>query len=121
MFFKEAKQLLNLGKSESQDFDAQIADATITMIQYIFLSIRNRIEKYESIGKLYQNTKAETLEIQLHERLIILLIAVLEIIEELFEDADADKLFVRMINDETVFDRIKLLLQPLQNDFKKAA
>lgn len=121
VFFKEAKQLLNLGKSESQDFDAQVADATITMIQYIFLSIRNRIEKYESIGKIYQNTKAETLEIQLHERLILLLIAVLEIIEELFENADADKLFAKIINDETVFDRIKLLLYTKQNNFKQAA
>ncbi len=121
VFFKEAKQLLDLGKSESQDFDAQVADATITMTQYIFLSIRNRIEKYESIGKIYKNTKAETLEMQLHERLILLLIAILEIIEELFENADVDKLFVRMINDETVFDRIKLLLHPIQNNFKQAA
>ena len=112
---------MNLGKSESQDFDAQIADATISMTQYIFLSIRNRIEKYESLGKLYEHTKAETLELQLHERLILLLIAVLQIIEELFEDADADKLFERMINDETVFNRIKLLLKPLQNDFNQAA
>jgi len=84
VFFKEAKQLLNLGKNESQDFDAQIADTTITMIQYIFLAVRNRIDKYESLGKIYENTKAETLEIKLHDRLILLLIAVIEIIEELF-------------------------------------
>lgn len=121
VFFKEAKQLLNLGKSESQDFDAQIADVTIIMIQYIFLSIGNRIEKYESIGKMYKNTKAETLELQLHQRLILLLIAVLEIIEELFESADVDKLFVKIINNKTVFDRLKLLLKPVQNNSKKVA
>lgn len=121
VFFKEAKQLLNLGKSESQDFDAQIADTTITMIQYIFLAVRNRIEKYESIGELYENTKAETLELKLHERFILLLIAVIEIIGELFEDTDIDKLFVKIINDENVFGRIKLLIAPCKNNFNKAA
>jgi hypothetical protein len=32
VFFKEAKQLLNLGGCQSNDFDAQIADTTISMI-----------------------------------------------------------------------------------------
>ncbi|MCF8380864.1 MAG: transposase [Bacteroidales bacterium] len=32
VFFKEAKQLLGLGRCQSTDFDAQIADTTITMI-----------------------------------------------------------------------------------------
>jgi len=121
VFFKEAKQLLNLGKSESQDFDAQIADATITMIQYIFLAIRNRIEKYESIGKLYENTKADMLELRLHDRLILLLIAVIEIIEEIFEDTDEEKLFIKMINNETTFERIILLLKQQEINYKKVA
>lgn len=120
VFFKEAKQLLNLGKSESQDFDAQIADATITMIQYIFLAIKNRIEKYESIGKLYENTKADMLELRLHERLILLLIAIIEIIEELFEQFDIEKLFSKIINNEAAFERIMLLLKQPENSYKKS-
>ena len=120
VFFKEAKQFLNLGKTESQDFDAQIADTTITMIQYIFLAVRKRIDKYESIGKLYENTKAEILDTKLHERLILLLVAIIEIIREIFEDADEEKLFIKMINDETTFERIKLLVNPTQT-YKKAA
>ncbi len=115
VFFKETKQLLNLGKSESQDFDAQIADATITMIQYIFLLIRHRVDKYESIGKLYENTKAETLEIKLHDRLILLLIVIINIIEELFEGAEMEKLFVKIINDESAFEKIKLLIMQPKN------
>ena len=121
VFFKEAKQLLDLGKSESQDFDAQIADTTITMIQYIFLTVRNRIEKYESIGKLFENTKAETLEIKLHERLILLLIAIIEIVEELFEDADIEKLFTKIINNENAFEKIKLLILQHKKEIKFAA
>ncbi len=121
VFFKETKQMLNLGKSQSNDFDAQIADTTITMIQYIFLFFFNRIDKYESIGKLYENSKAETLEIKLHERLIILLIAVIEIIEDLFEDVDRDQVFFKMINDEQAFEKIKLLLCPTKNELEIAA
>lgn len=34
VFFKEAKQHLQLGKSQSRDFDAQITDIIVSMIQY---------------------------------------------------------------------------------------
>ncbi len=121
VFFKESKQLLNLGKNKSSDFDGQIADTTITMIQYIFLALRNRMEKYESLGKLYENTKAETLDIKLHQRLIIALIAIIKIIEDLFKDADTDKVLTKIINDEQVFEKLKPLLFPDQNKLEKAA
>ena len=113
--------MLNLGKSESQDFDAQVADATIVMIQYIFLILRKRVDKYESIGKLYENTKAETLDTKLHDRLILLLIAIIKIIEELFEDADTDKLFIKLINDERTFEKIKLLILQPKNELQEVA
>jgi len=112
VFFKESKQLLNLGKSQSNDFDAQIADTTIVMIQYIFLTLRHRVDKYESIGRIYKNTKAEILETRLHERLILLLIAIIGVIKDIFEEADIDELFVKMINDEQIFDKIKLFIKP---------
>lgn len=121
VFFKETKQLLNLGKSQSNDFDAQIADTTITMIQYMFLALRKRIDKYESIGQLYRNTKAETLDLKLHERLIMLLFAVLEIIKDLFEDSDSEKIFIKLINDEHTFEKIKILLNMSQDEQEKAA
>ena len=60
---------MGLGKSQSVDFNAQIADTTIVMIQHIFLSIKNAIEKYETLGKLFEGTKAECLETKLHDRL----------------------------------------------------
>ena len=39
VFFMEAKQLRGLGICQSNDFDAQIADTTITMIQHILLAL----------------------------------------------------------------------------------
>ena len=49
-----------------------------------------------------------------------ILVAIIEIIREIFEDADEEKLFIKMINDETIFERIKLLVNPTQT-YKKAA
>jgi predicted nucleic acid-binding Zn finger protein len=44
VFFKDAKQLLGLGRCQSNDFDAQIADTTITLIQHILLTLKYRFE-----------------------------------------------------------------------------
>ena len=53
IMFKEQKQYLNLGKCQSNDFDAQIADTTISSILYILLVYVKNVDSYESIGELY--------------------------------------------------------------------
>jgi len=53
IMFKEQKQFLNLGKCQSNDFDAQIADTTISSILYILLVYVKNAESYDSIGELY--------------------------------------------------------------------
>jgi len=67
--FKEQKQYLNLGKCQSNDFDAQIADATISSILYILLVYIKNAESYDSIGDLYHclcdDIKKKTLSEQL--------------------------------------------------------
>jgi hypothetical protein len=115
VFFKESKQLLNLGKSQSTDFDAQLADTTIVMVQYIFLSIKKRMESYQTLGKLFENTKAECLEIKLHQRLIALLIAIVAIIEELLAEVDTQKMIIKMINKPEYLERLKRILEPNHN------
>ena len=115
VFFKESKQLLNLGKSQSTDFDVQIADTTIVMIQYIFLSIKKRMDSYQTIGKLFENTKAECLEIKLHQRLIALLIAIVTIINELLAEVDTQKMIAKMIHNPAYFERLKRIFEPEPN------
>jgi len=44
VFFKETKQLLNLGKNQSTNFDVQVAQTIITLILYQMLSLKYRIE-----------------------------------------------------------------------------
>ncbi len=121
VFFKESKQMLELGKSQSNDFDAQIADTTIAMIRYIFLALRNRIDKYESIGQLFENTKACIVELSLQERLIELLMAIIKVVVELFEDVDEEKLFKKIINDEKAFAKIRPLIFPSEESLLKSA
>ena len=69
VFFKESKQLLGLGKCQSNDFDAQIAHTTMVMIGYILLTLRHRFDQYETKGGVFANTQQEMLALRLNERL----------------------------------------------------
>ena len=110
VFFKEAKQHLGMGNCQSNDFDAQVASTTLVMVRYIFLSIRNRIDKYESIGGVYRDTKESALELRLHERLLALLLAIIEVLETIFEQLDSEEVMEKLLNDEEAFDKIKPLV-----------
>jgi len=65
VFFKEAKQYFGLGKSQSQDFDAQIADISIAIIQYNVFSLAKRIEAYETLGGLFKEIRGQITEYNL--------------------------------------------------------
>jgi len=90
VFFKETKQLLNLGGCQSSTFDAQIADTTITMIAYILLAFRFRYDHYESMGALFRAMNAETLQktidIRLWELFVELVQTVCQMIEKDIDD-----------------------------------
>jgi len=120
VFFKEAKQLLGLGKCQSNDFDAQIADTTITMIQHILLTLKYRFEHYESKGALFEQVKEGVVESRLNERLWGLFIELLRLIEVLFEGLDEMQILERVLNDERAYQMINRLLQN-ELDMKNAA
>jgi hypothetical protein len=86
VFFKETKQMLNLGGCQSSNFDAQIADTTITMIAYILLAFRFRYDNYESMGALFRAMGAEnlqkTIDIRLWEMFVALVQTVCQLIEK---------------------------------------
>jgi hypothetical protein len=62
VFFKECKQYLLLGKCQSLDFDAQIADTTLTMIRFILLSYYKRIHYGTTIGGLFRQLQQSATE-----------------------------------------------------------
>ena len=81
VFFKEAKQLLGLGRSQSTNFDVQVAQTTITMIQYLLMSLKFRMEAYETINGLFKDLKQEYIEHKLNERLMLVIIELLSVLE----------------------------------------
>lgn len=48
VYFHESKSLLGLGKCQSTSIEAQIASATLAMIQYILLTLKKRFDDYET-------------------------------------------------------------------------
>ena len=108
VFNKEAKGLLNLGGCQSSDFDAQIADTTLSMIAYILLSFRFRYEHYESKGALFRAMNAERLQMTLDRRLWELFLETVRIIAELLEIDSEDLLGKLLTNPE-----VELLLNPI--------
>jgi predicted nucleic acid-binding Zn finger protein len=109
VYFKEAKQLLGLGKCQSNDFNAQIADTTITMIQYILLTLRYRMENYESKPGMFAQIKEETTLQRLNQRLWGLFIELLQVIQLIFPDNDEEQLMEKIFQDDEVYERITRL------------
>jgi hypothetical protein len=117
VFFKESKQYLNLGGCQSTNFEAQIADTTITMIQYILLTLRKRFDDYETRGEIFRATGEEMLERRLHVRLWELLIAIMKIIIETLDVVveDIDACINRVINS----DKLKGILELISPNHKQ--
>ena len=105
--FKEAKQLLGLGNCQSNDFDAQIADVTITMIQYILLTLRFRYDIYETKGKLFEQVRNEYVMQRLNERLWGLFQELMNILETLFDSINEMELFEKILNNDQAMEGIK--------------
>jgi len=62
VFFRESKQYLNLGKCKSTCFDAQIADTTISMAQYVILSFHQRISEYGSFDGVFASALEDAMQ-----------------------------------------------------------
>ena len=96
VFIKESKQNLYLGKSQAQDFDSQIADTTISMINYIILSLCKRFKSYETIGSLFRELQRDMLELTIAERLWQLFIQLQNELAEIF-NIDVSELIKKLI------------------------
>lgn len=98
VYFKESKQNLGLGKCESQNFDAQIAHTSICMIQYNILSAVKRFESYETLGKLFRQANADTLEITISDRIWLIITELIAKLSAIFE-IDQEMLMEKLITE----------------------
>jgi len=107
VFFKEAKQLLSLGKSQSTNFDVQVAQTTITMIQYLMISLKYRMEAYETINGLFKDVKQDYIEHKLNERLMSVIIEILLVLDFLGVEFDIETTISNLICYSDKFNFLK--------------
>ena len=78
VMYRECKQYLRLGKCQSNDFDAQIADATLAFMAYTMISLKKRLCEYETLGELFRTLQQECLAMTLWHRVLRQLMQVLQ-------------------------------------------
>ena len=67
--FKECKQLLDLGKDQSNDFNAQVFSTTASFLRYNLLSFLNETEKHATLGTLFEHLVDDSAVISYAHRL----------------------------------------------------
>lgn len=102
VFFKEAKGLLGLGKSQSRDFASQIASVSITVLQYNILGTVKRFHSYETIGGLFHQATDGVVQLSVTERIWGILQEFVSIIAEAF-GADDEKVMDTLIHHSETF------------------
>jgi len=119
VFFRECKQYLGLGKCQSNDFDAHIAETTICMATYLILNLQKRTNCYETIGGIYKESQRHLLEMTLWERFWGLLIELVSQIAVLF-DIEIEDVLSKIYNDTKTEGKIIRLLNCLADEKKVA-
>jgi len=120
VFFKEAKQLLGLGTSQSTNFDVQVAQTTINMIQYLLLSLKFRQQAYQTIDGLFKEVKQDFIEHKLDDRIMLAIVELMAVLEFLIDDFDIEVTISKLIYYNEKFDFLSKLLEE-ENICKLAA
>jgi hypothetical protein len=110
VFFKESKQYFGLGKSQSQDFDAQIADISLAMIEYNVFSLAKRYDAYESMGGLFEHVRDNANELTISLRIWAFILELLRVIAE-FIDGDFNELITNVIKNKPEDNKIFRLIE----------
>lgn len=120
VFFKECKQLLGLGKNQSRDFDSQIASTTISFIQYTILALYKRYDTYETIGGLFNITKAAITEQVFSDRIKILFIELIETLVELLNlTLELEETMSAIIRQSDIDSKISLIFSTHVDEGRK--
>lgn len=104
--YKECKQYLRLEGNQAQYFNSQIASVTVCLMQYALLSVVKRMTSYETLGGLFRNTAADTIEFTLYERILLVLTDILEEFTE-YIGFPNKKLVQKFLSDKQILEKIK--------------
>ncbi len=112
-FFREGKQYLQMGKCESQDFDAQIAATTLCMLQYNLLAVARRFSAYQTNGELFRDIEKDTLQLTVSEHIWQIIIELLVEMADILS-IDPEELVLEIVPENqrlAKFINLKPLLQ----------
>ena len=104
VLFYESKQHLELGRCQSTDLNAQVADCTLAFIGYSVISLHKRFTDYETFGELFRDIREGLLELTFIERLLPIIAELLEKIARLFNSTLDDLLEKALADEETKHD-----------------
>ncbi len=110
VFFKESKQYFALGKSQSQDFDAQIADISLAMIEYNVFSLAKRLDVYETMGGLFEHVCDNATELTIAMRIWGFIMELQHVIAE-FIDGNFNELIPNLIKNKPEDNKIFRLIE----------
>jgi hypothetical protein len=111
VFFKDTKQYLNLGKCQSTDFDAQIAEVTIVLMQYILLDFYKRIHFQDnSIGGLFEKLSSQIIRNSIVTQIWNLFLELQQVVSEIIGINIFD-LFMQALLDTKVQEIIEKILE----------
>ena len=111
--FHECKSLLKLGKCQCRDFGSQIASISLNMLQYNLLSYVKRFESYETIGGLFREITAQTVELSVTEKIWGLIQQLVSAVADFFS-ADFDEILTNIIYENKQLNAIMRVAQQLQ-------
>lgn len=121
VYFKDCKQNLGLHNCQSVDMDSYFAHISITMMNYMVLSIRKRFEDYESLGGMFRHTKAEIIEKTLVEKMWEIIIELYMMIFATL-DVDMDRFMLTIIHlEKSAEDLMKSTLAEIFTINQRAA
>ena len=85
VMYRECKQHLGLGRCLRNDFDALIADTTLTFATYTMLALYKRVNEYETMGALFGSLQEEVFAITLWQRFLPVIEKILRQLCDLLE------------------------------------
>ena len=112
VFFKEAKQYLQLGKCQCNSLDSQIGATTLSMMQYIMLILYKKMHYGKSLGSLFDLLSSQAEEENITRYLLEIFWEIVNGIGEILK-VDCMELLEEMIRDNDKAEEIMRLFSPL--------
>jgi hypothetical protein len=112
IFFKDAKQHLQLGKCQCNNFDSQIGATTLAMMQYIMLLLYKQMHYGQSIGSIFDLLSSQAGEENITRYLMDIFWEIVNGIGEVLK-IDCMELFAEIIRDNQRAEEIMRLFSPV--------